>query len=147
MPIPVTSWTIVRSTLKCNDSLLKRGFTLVELIMTIVVVSAVAVPLSLLVGQHLESLVQSQDYTAAVNLARLEMEKVNNLSYGNIISASFSPYSGTNYDVTRTVTYAQGGAATPESMKKIVVEVKPAGGTDVLASLVTYLTKNVTYGI
>ena len=115
--------------------------------MTIVVVSAVAVPLSLLVGQHLESLVQSQDYTAAVNLARLEMEKVNNLSYGNIISASFSPYSGTNYDVTRTVTYVQGNDAAPESMKKIVVEVKRGGGTDVLASLVTYLTKNVTYGI
>ena len=115
--------------------------------MTIVVVSAVAVPLSLLVSQHLESLVQSQDYTAAVNLARREMEKVNNLIYGNIISASFSPYSGTNYDVTRTVTYVQGNDAAAESMKKIVVEVRPAGGTDILASLVTYITKNVAYGI
>lgn len=125
----------------------RRGFTLVELIMTIVVVSIVAVPLSLLISQHLESVVQSRDYTSAVNLARFEMEKVNNLSYNNVVSASFSPYPGYHYDVTRTVTYAQGGALTAESLKKIVVEVRPADGTDVLISLVTYLAKNVTYGI
>ncbi|OGX27837.1 MAG: hypothetical protein A2705_05065 [Omnitrophica WOR_2 bacterium RIFCSPHIGHO2_01_FULL_52_10] len=115
--------------------------------MTVVVVSIVAIPLSLLISQHLESVVQSQDYTAAVNLARLEIEKVNNLSYNNIVSGSFSPYQGTNYDVTRTVTYAQGDEAAAESMKKIVVDVKRSGDAAVLVSLVTYVTKNITYGI
>ena len=124
-----------------------RGFTLVELIMTVVVVSIVAIPLSLLISQHLESVLQSQDYTLAVTLARLDMEKVNNLSYNNIVSGSFSPYQGTNYDVTRTVTYAQGDEAAAESMKKIVVDVKRSGDAAVLVSLVTYVTKNITYGI
>jgi len=144
MPIPARSWITVRSPPKCNNL---RGFTLVELIMTVVVVSIVAIPLSLLISQHLESVLQSQDYTAAVNLARLEIEKVNNLSYNNIVSGSFSPYQGTNYDVTRTVTYAQGDEAAAESMKKIVVDVKRSGDAAVLVSLVTYVTKNITYGI
>ncbi len=115
--------------------------------MTIVVVGITAVPLSLLVSQHLESLVQSQDYTLAVNLARFEMEKVNNLSYNNIASVSSPNYQGYNYDISRIVTYVQGNDLSPESMKKILVEARKAGQSTVLVSLVTYLTKNVAYGL
>lgn len=150
MPIPARSWITVRSTPRCNNFLGKRGFTLVELIMTVVVVSIVAIPLSLLISQHLESVLQSQDHTVAVNLARLEMEKVNNLSYDNVASVPFTPYPGYNYDISRDVVCLQGNCAVGapgESLKQITVAVRRTGSLQVLVSLVTYLAKSVTYGI
>jgi prepilin-type N-terminal cleavage/methylation domain-containing protein len=124
-----------------------KGFSLIELIMTIVVVSIVAIPLSLLISQHVESAIQSEDYAMAVNLARFEMEKVNNMNYTSIVDASFSNYQGYNYDVTRTVTYAQGNGSSTESLKQIEVTVrKSATGSD-MVRLVTYIAKNVNYGI
>ena len=129
---------------------IKNGaFTLIELIMTIVVVSIAAIPLSLLVSQHVTSVFQSADYTMAVNLGRFEMEKVNNMIYANIATASFSNYQGYSYDITRTVSYAPGGGsgATAESLKKIQVDVKKAGSATVIVSFITYIAKNVLYGL
>ena len=125
----------------------RQGFTLIELILTIVVVSICAIPLSLLVSQHVTSLFQSQDYTMAVNLARFEMEKVNNMSYANIVSGSFLNYRGYPYDVTRTVSYAQGNGSTAESLKKIQVDVKKAGSSTVLVTFLTYIVRNIIYGV
>jgi prepilin-type N-terminal cleavage/methylation domain-containing protein len=124
-----------------------KGFTLIELIMTIVVVGIAAIPLSLLLGKHTQSVFQSADYTMALNLARLEMEKANNLAYTNINSASFSNYGGYDYDVTRAVGYAQGSALTPQSLKQVTVSVTRHGSPTVLFSLVTYIANNVSYGL
>ena len=124
-----------------------KGFSLVELIMTIVVISIVAIPVSLLLTEHIRSVVYSQDITVALNLARMEMEKVNNLSYASISIASYANYSGYAYDVTRTVTYAQGNVGSAESLKKIIVEVKKAGSATVITTLTTYLAKNVSFGL
>lgn len=124
-----------------------KGFTLIELLMTIVVVGIVAVPLSLMLSRHIESAFASTDYTTAVNLARFEMEKMNNADYADIGSDNFSNYEGYDYDVTRVVTYAQGNAASQESLKKITVEVKKSGSAISLISLVTYIAKNIRYGV
>lgn len=136
---------IPRSCRKKNGAV--TGFTLIELIMTIVVIGIVAIPLSLLVSQHIESVFYSEDYTSALNLARFELEKVTNLAYANINSASISNYEGYAYDITRTVIFVQGNAGSAESLKKITVDVKKAGDTAILASMVTYAAKNVIYGM
>lgn len=120
--------------------------------MTIVVVSIVAIPLSLLISQHLESVLQSQDYTLAVNLARFDMEKVNNLNYDNVAVGSFPfpLYLGYNYDVTRDVVCLQPDCApaTPgESLKKVTVAVRRTGSSQILVSLVTHLAENAAYGL
>lgn len=125
----------------------KKGFTLIELIMTIVVVGIVSIPLSLLVSQHIRSVFETSDDTLAFNLARFEMEKVNNTSYSSISSANTSNYEGYSYTVTRTVSYAYGSSSSDESVKKIQVDVKKSGSAVVLASLITYIAKNVSYGI
>jgi prepilin-type N-terminal cleavage/methylation domain-containing protein len=125
----------------------KRGFTLIELVMTMVVVGIVSIPLSLLLSQHTQSVFQSADYTAALNLARLEMDKVNNMAYADIVSASFSNYQGYDYDLTRTMDYAQGSALTTQSLKKITVSLTRHGSATELLSLVTYIAKNVSYGL
>jgi len=135
--------------MKSSPRLKAKGFTLIELIMTIVVVGIIAVPLSLLLSQHIQGVFDSADYTLANNLARFEMEVVNNLVYTNITSANIYPYQGYDYTVTRTVTYAQGSASTAESLKKVVIDVKKSGSISatVLTSLVTYIAKNVGYGL
>lgn len=122
-----------------------KGFTLIELIMTITVAGLIAVPLSLSLTAQVQGMVKSGILTTALNLARLEMEKVNNLAYAGISSASFSHYQGYPYDVTRAVTYAQGNAGSAESLKQITVSVTEAGSATVLASLTTYIAKNVIY--
>ena len=123
-----------------------KGFTLFELVLTIVVVGIASIPLSLMLSQQAQSIVQSGDHTAALHVARLEMEKVMNINYAAITSASFSNYQGFSYDVVRTVSYVQGSDITAESLKKIVVDVKKVGSSTVLESLVTYIAKNVKYG-
>ena len=125
-----------------------KAFTLVELIMTIVVVGIVAIPLSLLLTQHTQSVFQSQDYTMALDLARLEMEKVNNMnSYNPIANASFPNYAGYNYDITRTVTFVNGTDVTPEGLRQIRVDARKAGSATILETLVTYLARKVNYGL
>lgn len=115
--------------------------------MTIIVVAIIAIPLSLLLSQHISSVFEAEDYAFAVNLGRMEMEKVNNLTYTGINSATFSNYEGYNYDIGRTVNYVQGNAGTPESLKRITVEVRKAGSATVLFSLVTYIARNINYGL
>ncbi len=115
--------------------------------MTIVAAGIVAIPLSLLVSEHIRSVFKASDDTLAFNLAEFEMEKVNNTSYSSISSANTSNYEGYSYDVTRTVSYAYGTSGSSQSVKKIQVDVKKSGSAVVLASLITYIAKNVNYGI
>lgn len=136
---------IPRSLLNFYSS--RRGFTLIELMMTIVVVSIVAIPLSLLLSQHISSVFQSEDYTLAVNLARLEMEQINNMNYTNIVSADFSNYQGYNYTLNRTVAYVAGDQASPESLKKMTVVLRKPNDPKALLSLVAYIAKNIAYGL
>jgi len=117
--------------------------------MTIVVVGIVAVPLALLINQQIKSVFVSQDLTMARNLARFEMEKINNTAYdrieiGNFLSPDYPDY---NYDVTRIVAYAQGDANSKESLKKITISVTKSNDTQIVAILITYLAKNVSYGL
>ena len=83
----------------------------------------------------------------ARSLARFEMEKINNMPYASIDSANSPNYEGYNYALNRTVSFAQGGAGSPESLKKIIVSVKKTVSSAELISLVTYLASNVSYGI
>lgn len=124
-----------------------RAFSLIELVMTIVVVGIISIPLALFVFENIESVFKSQDLTLALDLARFEIETVNNLAYAGINNLASANYQGYPYDVVRTVTYAYGTALTPESVKKIVVDVKKSGSSAVLVSLVTYIAKNISYGI
>lgn len=123
----------------------KSAFTLIELIMTIVVVGIVAVPMSLMLGAHLNSLFYSKDLTMANNLARFEMEVVNNLPYANVTNANFSSYQGYAYDVNRSISYINGNAASSESTKQITIQVKKANQSAVLLELNSYVSKNVRY--
>ena len=115
--------------------------------MTIVVVGIVAIPLTLFIGQQIQSAYQSQDYSMAINLARFEMERVKKMSYNSISTATFPNYQGYAYDVVRTVNFVQGSAVTAESMKSVRVQVSKTGSVPILVDSSTYITRNVSYGI
>ena len=125
----------------------KKGFTLIELLMTIVVMGIIAVPLSLLISGHMESVFISEDNIQARQFARFELEKVNNIPYANIVTTTTSQYEGYNYTVYRVVSFDRGNSGSSESLKKITVNVTKTGSTDPLISLVTYIAKNIAYGL
>jgi len=124
-----------------------NGFTLIELIMTIVVVGIVALPISLNLGKQVQSVFVSKDYTMALHLARFEMERVLNTAYASITSATVSNYQGYAYNVTTAVSYAFGTSLTAESVKLVTVSVTKAGSATVLVTLNNYIVKNVTWGL
>jgi len=123
----------------------RKGFTLIELIMAIVVVGIVALPISITLSKHVQSVFQSQDITMAINLAKFDLAQVNNTSYTSIASASISNYQGYGYNLTRTVSYVNGSSFSSESTKKITVQVTKSGSPEVLAKLVTYVSRNIRY--
>ena len=125
----------------------RQGFTLIELIMAIAVIGIIGLPISVTLGKHVQSVFLSQDYTTALNLARLDMEQALSTDYDSLGSASFSNYQGYAYDLDRNVSYAQGNWWSQESLKLVVVSVTKAGSADALVTLKTYVAKNVTSGL
>ena len=116
--------------------------------MTIIVVGIVSIPLSLLLSQHIQSTFQSEDLTITRQLARLEMEKVNNMDFASIIDEgdkNFSPYEGYNYYLTRDVELVDSSGG--ESIISITVEVTRQGDSEVLIRLITYIVDNISIGI
>ncbi len=115
--------------------------------MTIVVVGIVAIPLSLFICQQITSAYQSQDNSMATHLARFEMERVKKMSYNSIVTATFPNYQGYAYTVVRTVAFVQGNAGSAESMKSVRVQVNKTGSATILVDTLTYITRNVSYGL
>ena len=125
-----------------------KGFTLIELIMTILIVGVIAVPLSLFLIQNIEGVFRSKEYTLVMNLARLEMERVNNLPYNRITTTAFPNYEGYNYDVDRQVRIFPSTLPVPANveLKEVRVTVRrPRQATSIL-SLITYVTDFNGYG-
>lgn len=127
----------------------RSGFTLIELIMTIVLVGIISVPLSLFVVQTAQSTFKVHDHSIGASLARLEMEKVNNIAYASLATGTtnFSNYQGYPYNVQRTVAYVFGDNAAVESLKSIIVTVTRAVDSTTVLTLRTYRAKNVAYGL
>lgn len=123
----------------------QKAFTLIELIMTIVVVGIVALPISITLSKQVQSVFTSKDYTMATNLARFDLELMNNTAYASISSSGpLSNYQGYAYDLTRTVSVINPLVGT-ESTKKVTVQVTKAGSAVVLVKLVTYISNNIRY--
>jgi len=121
-----------------------KAFTLVELIMTIVVVGIIALPISITIAKQVQSVYVSQDYTLALNLARLEMEKIINTDYLSIANATTNNYQGYSYNVATAVSEVVSGA---QAYKIISISVTKSGSATVLVTLKNYIVNNVTWGL
>lgn len=119
-----------------------RGVTLVELVMAIVVLALISIPMGLMIRSQIQGMMAGTDLTIAGNLARLEIERLQNLPFADILSGTTS-YPGYAYDISRTVvTTAGGGGAI---LKDITVTVSPSGSPSPAIEMYSSIVNNVTY--
>lgn len=122
----------------------ENSFTLIELIITIVVLGIVMIPVGLMSMEYVRGIAYSRDLTVIEGLAKLEMSKINNLDYNDATLANGYNNTSTNYedypyDLRRTVEEIGG-------IKKVQVRVYLAGdGANQLINLITYLA-DVSFG-
>jgi prepilin-type N-terminal cleavage/methylation domain-containing protein len=117
-----------------------KGVTLVELIMAMVILSVVALPMGSMIGAQIQGMMDSTDFTTAGNLARGEMERLNNIPYASITNNS--SVSG-SYTVSWTVATAAGGGGA--ARKDITMTAKRTGTTPAVVTLYGTVANNVTY--
>ena len=127
----------------------KRGFTLVETIVVIIILAIISITLAIFVTNQLQAVVRSNEFTNAVNLARLEAEVVNSTAYASLTTGTTTTtnYKSYPYDVIRTVSYVFGTDLTAESLKQITIVVRPNGKSNNLVTYTTYRAKNITFGL
>ena len=124
-----------------------KSFTLIELIVTIVVLGMVMVPLGFMSIEYVRSIVYSRDLGIAEGLVRLEMSKINNLDYEDATlddgyDTTTNNYEGYSLNLNRKVDYVPD---TDNNLKKVEVSVYESGTTTQLVKLVTYVA-SVSFG-
>ena len=145
-------------------SIRRGGLTLVELALTIGLAGIVVIPIGVVLSQHLAGAMWSRDAGVAMNLARSEVERLDSLNdfchaQLNLTSPTPPPvdgyWPGYPYAMTRVVSCQQNdcsvncGAAPTNArngVKRIEIRVTKSGSGQLLASLVTYRTKFVSFG-
>ena len=138
---------------------MRRGLTLVELVITISLAAIISIPVGILVSEHLTGALRARDALVAMNLARYEMEwldSLNDFCASPDLSVGTTPlvdYQGYPYTLTRTVTCFLGTCSdcpspptTSQGVKRISIAVTKTGESQVLATLSTYRTKHVLFG-
>lgn len=85
-----------------------NGFTYIEVLIALVIFGVIAVPVWTLLSSSLANLPASREEMTAANIARLELEKLNNVHFINLTSqARISNYAGSGLDLERQITEEQ----------------------------------------
>jgi len=126
---------------------MKSGFTLIELIMTMILIGVIMVPLGLMCNEYIHSIIFSRDAGVAEALAKLEMAKINNLSYSDATLVdgydnTASNYEGYNIDLRREIDYVAGSS---NNLKKAVLTLYEGGTSSELAQVASYIA-DVSFG-
>lgn len=119
----------------------KDGFTLIEVIITIVLLGIIMIPLAIMSIEYMQGIVYSRKLGIVEGLAKTEMAKINRLSYIDATLAdgydnTAANYEGYPYDLRRTVNYVSGWN---NNLKKVQVRLYPQGDA------INHLVKVITY--
>ena len=141
---------------------IQNGLTLVELVITISLSGIIGVPVGILLSEQLRAALRARDSVVAMNLARYEMEQLDsfnnfchtNLTVNSPAGTTIDPYQSTPYALTRIVWCQTGDCASNcgspldanNGIKRIEIQVRHSGSSEVLALLVSYRTKYVLFG-
>ena len=129
----------------------RKAYTLIEIIISIVILGIVIVPIAASYQQITVGLARSSDLSKAVRLSELEFSISNTIPYNDATLAGgynnlTANYQGSGYDLRRQVAYEAGSDVTTQSLKGITVTVyKGESATPIIATK-TLRAKNVTYG-
>ena len=120
---------------------MRRGFSLIEIIITILIIAIFISVIALVFQEIVKGLGFSGDTVKALSLARLELSKVNNLSFTDLTLAdgynnTTSNYESSSYDLNRLVSIVP---STSNNLKKVTISIYPSATTSVLAKLITYV--------
>ncbi len=129
----------------------KRGYTLVELIITIVIASIIITSVAMGYRQIVEAIVRSGEFSKAINLSEREFSIINSLPYNDSTLANgydntTTNYANSGYDLRRRVNYVKGNDSMPQSLKRIIVDVYKPSNPNPILEVATYRANNVTYG-
>jgi len=125
-----------------------KGFTIIEIIITIVLVGLVLIPLGFMATEYIRGTFYSRDLGAAEGLAKDELSKVNNLAFTDLTLADgydniTGNYQGYPYDLRRSVNYVPGSN---NALKQVQIRIYLHGDlSKQLVSMVTYVA-NVPFG-
>jgi prepilin-type N-terminal cleavage/methylation domain-containing protein len=130
----------------------RRAYTLIEIIISIVILGIVIVPIAAGYQQITVGLSRSADLTKAVRLSELEFSIINTISYTDLtLSDGYNNltanYQNSGYDLRRQVAYEAGSDVTAQSLKGITVTVYKGGGATPIITTKTLRAKNVSYGL
>ena len=73
---------------------MKKGFTLLEVLLALVLFAMGVVTIAGLFGASLDSGLDAEDTSIAMNLAQRKLEAVRNTSYDSIVSTQYAPVPG-----------------------------------------------------
>ena len=118
----------------------RDGVTLIELVMAMVILTAVAIPMAAMIGAQIQGTVESTYFTAAGNFARAQMEKLQNTAYASVATGNATVSS---YDLAWTVTTVTGAGGAER--KDIILTAQRTGTSAVLIILYNSIAKDVTY--
>lgn len=125
----------------------KNGFTLIELIMTIVIGAIILIPVSVLVVESVTNTIMPEHFAIASSLLEREIERVSNLRFSAVANEGPTSYGGNFSEYLRQVSfyYVNSGAlntqvAGPTDYKRVTITISRSGLPSV--SAVTLLTNN-----
>jgi type IV pilus assembly protein PilV len=99
---------------------IEEGFTLVEIMIALVVLSVGLVALAGLQISAIRGNAFSKRMTTAVSIANEKMEQLKNSSYANILSESSTQVNQSNMNFTRQVTVTNGPLANTKTLNVTV---------------------------
>ncbi len=110
--------------------------------MAMIILAVIAIPMASMIGAQIQGMMEASDFTTAGNLARREMEKLNNIPYASVANGNSS--SG-GYTVSWAVTTVSGSNGAER--KDITLTAKRTGTASNLVTLYGSIAKDVTYGL
>ena len=122
---------------------MKKGFTLLEILIALIIITLGAVVIVGLFNTGLISSLDAEKTTIAMNLAQRRMEEIRNLGFANIADEAKAGVSGFAGFQREVEVNDPAGAPTADDLKEITVTVYwTYKGDEVNISLMTYISRN-----
>lgn len=124
------------------------GFTLIELMITILIIAVLMIPLSMMMMDSVRAVVYEDTVTEALALARQELAIVANEALADFDSADLQyqdpPKTTTvgNYDIIRRIVHIKGD----DNMRFVKAQVCSHGSTEVLVELGSCIERDAGFG-
>ena len=119
--------------------MIKRGFTLIELVMAVVIAAIIFISLATVLSMALWHTVKPEYYTVAAGLAAGEIDRVTNQKFSNVTSEAATAFAGnfSDYNHQVGVDYVNGADLTqvsvpPTDYKRVTIIISKASFPNVI---------------